>query len=277
MDDGSMPVDAEPDGSPIERGCTNKWMAGPTFGTLRKEIGGDEQDQDVFVLPDDQTAFYHGNNGTLYMVQRTAGAWMLAVTPTGLDGPNDEVAKLTITSDRTVFVSTERGNSNNFNLYQSKLGPGGFSAPSTMQLGAVNASGDDIYDPHVTATGLRLYFSPLDGLQTIKVAERGADNADFGLVRTVPGLESGGSNADPTLTADERVIVFLSTRTGTQRMYYALRASPADGFSEITEIPTSIVGAAANSPHLSPDGCKLYFSTELVTDTSQDIYSMEID
>ncbi len=274
--DDAPPPDAPPDG-PFAAGCVVQWLNGPSFSDPVLEFGGANDQQDVFVTGDDARAFYQEELG-LQLKQRNPGngSWMDQPTPSGLGGPMNDVSKLTMTADGLTFVSTAR-NSSTFTIHTTQLTGDAFSAPSTNHLQAVNASGDDIYDPHISTDGLRLYFAPLaNGRQTLKVANRGTVTADFGNVRDVPGLSRAtGDDADPTLTADELVIVYLSDQSG-GGLRYATRATRDGNFSSSVQFTDGQLGAVANSPHLSPDGCKLYFSSQLDSAPNEEIYSISI-
>jgi Tol biopolymer transport system component len=71
-------------------------------------------------------------------------------------------------------------------------------------------------------------------------------------------------DADPTLSADGRVILFSSNRTGdrdSSNLWYATRLGNSGPFSEPKPIPDANSDNQDGDPWLSHDGCRLYFSS----------------
>ena len=67
--------------------------------------------------------------------------------------------------------------------------------------------------------------------------------------------------ADPTLSPDELVILFSSNRSGGGDIYYATRAAPTDAFGTVDKVPTINTPDQDGDPHLSADGCHIYFAS----------------
>jgi hypothetical protein len=110
---------------------------------------------------------------------------------------------------------------------------------------------DSDYDAILTADGLRVYVASLgSAAQKIVVAERPSPTAPFGARQLLEGGINSSSAADPALTVDERVIVFL---------WYAVRTG-ATSFSAPQPLPAP-VNTAENErePEISPDGTRLFW------------------
>jgi Tol biopolymer transport system component len=130
----------------------------------------------------------------------------------------------------------------------------------------LDCTGADELDPFVTADGLELYFSQtINGLQRIVRATRLTRSAAFGAAAPVTELDSGRGDADPTLSADGRVIIFSSNRTTTAgastNLWYATRAGRAGTFGEPKPVPDANSDNQDGDPWISHDGCRIYFSS----------------
>ncbi|MCK5798262.1 MAG: hypothetical protein KAI47_13815, partial [Deltaproteobacteria bacterium] len=73
-------------------------------------------------------------------------------------------------------------------------------------------------------------------------------------------------DADPSLTASERVIVFVSNRGGVRaRLWYATRLRKTDLFGKPELIPGLQGYAQVFEPGISRDGRELFFCTDATT------------
>lgn len=73
--------------------------------------------------------------------------------------------------------------------------------------------------------------------------------------------DSGIRDEGATLTPDERLLVFGSTRIGdTWRLFYTTRANTTDPFGAVA--PLSGSASYAAHPSLSPDGLRIFFATQ---------------
>jgi Tol biopolymer transport system component len=102
--------------------------------------------------------------------------------------------------------------------------------------------------------------------QRITHASRTSRTVPFGAPIVEPAFDSGQGDADPTLSADGRVLIFSSNRTGSgfagSNMWYSTRAAKGSPWS--TPVPVPDVNGAFNEgdPWLSPDGCRLFFASD---------------
>jgi hypothetical protein len=124
-------------------------------------------------------------------------------------------------------------------------------------LAMVNTALDQ-WDPHVSGNGLRLYLAPSGTPQFVAVASRVSTAAAFGPPVPIGEILSSAVDNDPSLTGDERVIVWASLRTGQRRMHYATRAGPTATFDPPQLLPGDF-GVGDDGAALSADGCRLYF------------------
>jgi hypothetical protein len=81
---------------------------------------------------------------------------------------------------------------------------------------------------------------------------------------TLVELDSAGSEADPTMTANRLTVVWSSTRAGglgQHDLWIATRAAVTDPFSGITDL--TVLNSTVNdqAPEISPDGKTLYFAS----------------
>jgi Tol biopolymer transport system component len=78
----------------------------------------------------------------------------------------------------------------------------------------------------------------------------------------VPVVNSLSGDADPFLSADERVLLFGSSRDGGGDLYYAVRDTPDLDFDPPAPLPGVNTAAEEGDPTMTDDGCELYFSSE---------------
>jgi hypothetical protein len=134
-----------------------------------------------------------------------------------------------------------------------------FTNASGVDLAGVNSAGNE-YDPWPAADGLRLYFSAGD----IFVAERAAPGAPFGPPRVIAELSTADDEDNPTISADERFIIFSSDRPGgpgQKDIYFARRPDRDAAFSPPALLPV------VNTPAMEWEACiteggELFFSSD---------------
>lgn len=296
---GGQPEDARGDGpqdasdgppdsfvGPAPSACVGKWLAGTmTFGAIDfiEDPGGGS----LTTSNDERDPFLSTDELQLYFIRVSAGQEDVLVAsrdaiansfnnPAVKSSLSDSVGnegKLTMTGDDlTVFVGSSRANgSGGFDFWQgTRSDPGGGAFPALDQsfLAQVNTAGDQS-DPHVSPDGLRLYYAT-GSPQAIMVAERTAVLADFSAPDPILEIASVNGDADPTLTADERVMLFTSNRPGLglTDLWYATRAERDQPFSEPRNLAALNTTDDDGDPHISNDGCRVYWSSRRDTGTS---------
>jgi Tol biopolymer transport system component len=180
---------------------------------------------------------------------------------------------------RAFFVSGRAGGDGGLDIWRgARSSPNNNFNTDQMYLGNVNSGSNDI-DPHLSADLLRIYFATTVGAQQVlAVASRQSINDPFGQpasfaeIATTTSVDSG-----PTLTADERVIVFSSARisgpAGTN-LWYATRADRSQPFGAPQLVPTVNSEQFDETPHISEDGCTIYFASS--RNGTFDLFSAQI-
>lgn len=127
----------------------------------------------------------------------------------------------------------------------------------------LNTAGDE-HDPHMSGDQLRMYLAiNSNNAQTIAVGSRADTMSVFSAPVTIAEIDGAGAEADPTLTEDDRLLVFMSTSSGKRRLMYSMRPTAAAPFSTPVELSTlnSDIGGGDFDPSISGDGCTLYWSS----------------
>lgn len=244
-------------------GCVPRWMDGPTLGTAQPIAGVNTAsgENDAFVTRD-ELELYVTRDGDVWRASRSSPTETFGAAV--LDPVSSSAAdtKISITSDGlTAYLNTSRTPTEGGSDVWRGRRPS-TTEPFTFDLADVAAVNDDgqQWDPHISGDGLRLYLAPEAPTteQHIAVATRATVDDPFGAPETIAELAAARDN-DPTLTLDERVIVFATNRDGTRRLWYAVRPSRAEPFGPPAPLPGAMTGD--DGAHLSGDGCWLYFSS----------------
>lgn len=273
-DGAPLPDDAAP-ASP----CLGRWRDDTvTLGapTPIAELASPDVDRDPYLTPDELTIYFSTTrNATssgmadVYVAKRTSLS-----APFGGPQRVDEIcsaeydSRFSMSASELIGVvaSSRAGTEGNSDLWiaarTSKAAPFG-AFQSTMGLPNVNSSDHEL-DPEVSADGLRIYLAV--GLpQRIMVSQRSSLGSTFGSVQQVQGVTANvGGDADPSLSPDERIIAFASSRSSSDGdLYYATRADKDAAFGTPIRVPTvNANGANDGDPTLSADGCRLYFASD---------------
>ncbi len=122
-----------------------------------------------------------------------------------------------------------------------------------------------VFGPTLSADGLTLFFSAVDGDEDIYVATRADRGLSFSSARPVPELDDDGSEeGTPFLSSDGLSLYFFSTRPGPgtqgdRDIWQARRASVAAPFSELFVVPAVNSAALDHLPRLSANELRLTF------------------
>lgn len=264
-------VDADPPSS-----CIAKWLSGTvTLSTPAVVLGvgsSVSDERDPFLSSTELEIYWVAQNGgdtDIFFATRVDLLVPFSGTAvkTSLSDNNQNDSKIALSGDDlTVIQATQRGGGEGgFDLWQatrSSAGTQAFPALTQEGLATLNDNLDQL-DPELSNDGLRLYYAA-GSPQRIVLATRATPTAVFDAPVDVPSLMSGAGDADPSLTGDERVIVFASNRAdgiGNGDMWYATRQDTSNNFSAPMLVPMLNGAGNDGDPHISNDGCRVYFSS----------------
>ncbi len=269
--DASDPSDgmtSDTPGGDASQSCVDQWLAGSvTLSTpvIVPNVSFGTTERDPW-LNKDETFIYFSRPGSggdtdVQFCERAQSGFFNSPQEKGSLSDNQaEDEKVAMTDDEltAVVASNRNGSFDLFEATRASAGITGFSNPSNLNLVAINTAGDEA-DPHLSGDGLRLYFAA-GAPQKIFVAERAARIAAFDPAVAVANIDDASGDADPTLSGDERVIVFTSNRNagaGTD-LFFATRSDRNQPFGTPVAVPGINGTTNEGDPHLSPDGCHLY-------------------
>lgn len=119
------------------------------------------------------------------------------------------------------------------------------------------------WHPWITANGLSLYMHQVSFTVQADIvkAARSATDQPFGAATVVSEVSSPMRDADPTLTADERVIVFatLPQTSSTHDLMIATRSDASVPFSPPVSLSQLNSAGDEANPSLTADGRELFF------------------
>jgi Tol biopolymer transport system component len=78
-------------------------------------------------------------------------------------------------------------------------------------------------------------------------------------------LNSAAGESYPSLSADGLTLYFVSTRNGSDDIWFATRPDASSPFGAPMALPGFNTGGAENGPSISSDGLSLYFNTDVFT------------
>lgn len=178
-----------------------------------------------------------------------------------------------VSADSTLlFFSSERTGSNDKLFFALASTPGEFGAP--LQVGVGWSDSHDQHPYYRVAGGGELWFSSTRGGQwELWVAKR--TTSGFAAAVRADELRNSEATRQPMITEDGLTIVFASERSGGMGMrdiWMARRTSTTAKFG--TPEPLTSINSRANdyTGWLSPDGCRIYFSSDRETTDLHRVY-----
>lgn len=299
--DGGGPQDAAIDTGPVfDAGALAcRWTSGPIMTSLVQFAGlnTDFNEMEAFLTFDGLRLYFYSNRtgaGDVYMATRASSTdsflnetlvpWASsALVETRVETSRDELTAVVAAE----WAGTEGGS----DLWIGSRTDPGSPFDSFTNLSALNTAGEEV-DPHLSADGLRLYFAndqggaPATNKYQILVAERTTTTSEFGAPHVIEELaDLEYDNANATLSGDETVVVFTSTRPRTvggasdANIWYATRASLTTAFGTPVPLPVPINldSTVDYEPFLSADGCQLIFSSMRNAPGDADLFMASFD
>ncbi|HEY5921470.1 MAG TPA: hypothetical protein VIV11_07355 [Kofleriaceae bacterium] len=275
-------IDAPPDtaiDSTFETTCYDQWLA----NTIRfdtpvpiTEVNSAGYDRDPFLTDDELTVYVasgRGGQGDVWIAKRlsVSGTFSTPVEASEFNSTSSE-SKLSMSADRKVaVVGSDRPGSTGLDVWESiRLSvTDPWPAMNRNNVMMVETAGNE-HDPTLSANAQHLYLAPDNPApQHLAMATR-AGNGIFGPAVELTELNSGTGDADPSPTSDERILTFASNRTldgaGGGDVWYATRAMGSGPFNAPLPVPDINTTAAEGDPHVSANGCRIYFSRHLGND-----------
>ncbi|MEO8705061.1 MAG: hypothetical protein ABI867_33720 [Kofleriaceae bacterium] len=275
----AIPGDAVSDTTPepdttAEVGCFSAWRDHSVrVGTPAPlvNVNSNTSDRDPFLTADEQTLLF-GARGTATTDQIFQATRSSATADFGppqvvmeLSTDDGDESKAVLRGDGLeVFVATTRANGAGLSdLWTSTRLDLQSQFTAFANVPGVNDD-DQQHDPELSADGLHLYFAQSSLPQHIVVAARTSLTADFDTPVTV--IDSGVGDADPSVSPDERILLFSSNRTGSGfgggNIWYATRNSTTEPFGTPAALPGINGNTNDGDPVMSHDGCRVYFATD---------------
>ncbi|HEY5950547.1 MAG TPA: hypothetical protein VIV40_33880 [Kofleriaceae bacterium] len=264
---GDADVDVNiPDGPRDAQGgsCIERWIMGPQLAApISMSLNSATQDRLPFVTADGMQLYYVHDND-IYRSSAFGGVFPMGTREDQLSSGNGE-GRVTVAANGTrAFFSSNRagGTGGGADLWRaSRADVVSPWALDQLYLDNLNKPGDQS-NPYLTDDLLHIYYAQ-KGVG-IMYAQRAAAVDLFGTPTLLAGVNGLlGEDDMPTLTADERVIVFASTRTGNSELWYATRDVGAPGFTAPKLVPgVNNPNRDDEGPYLTPDGCTLYFGSD---------------
>lgn len=275
-DRGMAAGDAAADGMPdtaldgAASGCS--WAGELTFSAPRPlaSINSSAYDAEPFVTSDRLTLYFASNRDTgqawvfdSFTAERATPEDVFANASKQALSGSESVTQMSLSADGlTAVVASEwGGGSSDLWIATRPTRDVAFARSDFSPIPAAATSTVE-FDPFISADGRRVYFERWTGSDhDIWLIER-PDGGAFGEPRALEGINRVTSDeGNPSLTADERVIVFSSNSDGDTDLYFALRRSIAEPFSEPREIPDVNSESQDSHVYISPDGCELLFAS----------------
>lgn len=269
--------------SPASAACMQHWMMHTVrfqAPTTLLELNTPDYERDPWLTDDELNIYFSAVRADslpmyqqdIYTANRssTSDPFGPAVKFTGASTDTGAEGKMSMTGDGTqLFVSsnlTGSGSKGGTDIWFSMKGGGGWAALGQGKAGAMNDAGEQL-DPVVTPDGTALYFAPSNGIpQQIFVAKRADETKNFDAGTELTELvDAGGTGtADPAISADQKLIIVTSGRTGAPgfaNLWYATRTDTSSPFGALQLVPDVNSTHYDGDAHLSRDGCRLYFDS----------------
>lgn len=232
-----------------------------------------EFDGTLRLLPDELGGYFWsrrgGGDGDLYFAERASVSSAFSIRLVqGVDTAMSELDP-TVTSDGSILVFRRSGPGNDLYVATRSGPPDTFSMVTAIAI--VNTANDET-QCFLPLDRDELYFqSPRTGGGDVYLSTRTATS--FSAPTLVAGIATASDEGDPVVTPDGLTIYFRSDRAaalGGYNIYRATRAAVGDAFGNVQLVPNVNTAADDGPSWISPDGCRLYISSDVAG--SNDIY-----
>jgi hypothetical protein len=130
------------------------------------------------------------------------------------------------------------------------------------------------WDPFLAHGGQQLYGARVvdSSYYPIWVAQA-APGDGFGPPQTLVELDTLPLKGNPSLTYDQKIIVFNGAQADRDyRLYYATRSGPGGTFGAPVPVPGLDAAGEVGEPFVTADGCELYFTNQAATGEDRDVH-----
>jgi hypothetical protein len=258
--------------------CIERWMQGPQFATpVPLSANNTGQAERAPFITSDGTTLYYVHEADFFTASRVDAAadFGAGTIDTALSSGNND-SRIYVSSNRVRgFLSSNRnGGLGGSDLWRAnRASEADPWTADQMYCENLNGPGDQL-DPFLSEDHLHIYYAAKggSGQSQIMFADRAMTSTSFGTPSQLAGIAaSTGADDGPTLSGDELVLVFASTRGGSQDLWYAKRTSVSESFGSPQPLVSLNNSSKADAePYLTPDGCTLYFASDRAG--SMDLY-----
>ena len=268
---GFDPLDA---GEPPPTACVQRWLDGVVAisPVVLANINTPTNELYPFVSGDGQKLYFARAVAPLihdfFVATRLGNDFISPMPLSDLNSVDDEVTLVVSDDELTAVFTSDRPGAGaaNTNIWRATRATptDAFANLTAAPFAAVNTAEEE-FEVWQSHDQLRIVFSTITTNQMLATSSRASVADDFGVPTLLDELHVIGRNdCCPTLTADERVIVFAAGFPVDMDvdLYYATRTSRFERFSAARIVPgTESAVDNDSTPHLSADGCTLYFNS----------------
>jgi len=286
--DGALVHDAPPDITTgmeqTDPGCWPRWHDHSIrFGAIAPlgVTGATTSDRDPTLVDGEKTLFFQSIHADtlpsqIYMATRASidqpfGAPSIPSFLVTINA-NGSPTKLSFTSDQleVAFSSDRGGGVGGTDLWLATRATTSDDFGQPFEQPGIDVLDDQFnqFDPNLV-TDLVIYYAPAQlgsHLSQLILRSTRPSVADAFTDPTIEaGLESGTGDGDPAPSPDQTVIAFSSSRNSVADkgdVFYAVRDDVSQPWSQVMPIPDVNSTSNEGDPLPSPDGCRLYFSSD---------------
>lgn len=246
--------------------------AAQAFGppVLLAGINDGGEDVDLTLSPDELELLFvsgRGGNQDVWRARRTSigAAWSAPMLASELASASVETDPELSADGLTVLFSSQRSPSQRNDIWFATRASTAQPFGTPARLAELSGSGDECCAV-MTADQLHVVFAgqPLGSNIDLYVSSRSSVAATWGTPVRATELDTSSQESNPYLTPDGLTVYFDSDRpggAGGRDLYVATRPDVDSPFSAPRRISELATSADERDPWLSPDGRRLYFSS----------------